>query len=142
MSDPHKIKIAIVGGRDLRPEETIKTIMEILPEEWAIVSGCCPTGVDFLAEAEALRTGREFVGFPANWEKYGKSAGPRRNQEMVNYCDAVIAIPSENSSGTYDAIYKALKAHKPVLNIGWNSNPADIPHSISQFVQTVISYQF
>lgn len=54
-----------------------------------IVSGGA-RGADELAERYADERGYEKHIMPANWEKYGKSAGYRRNEEMHLY----ISVPS------------------------------------------------
>jgi hypothetical protein len=41
---------------------------------------------------------------PAYWLKYGKSAGPIRNKEMLKKADALIAIWNGKSKGTLDMI--------------------------------------
>lgn len=46
-----------------------------------IVSGGA-RGVDTLAEAYAANNGMEFKKFPADWGRYGRSAGYIRNKEM------------------------------------------------------------
>ena len=38
--------------------------------------------------------------FPADWDKFGKSAGYVRNREMAEYCDAAIIIWDGKSKGT------------------------------------------
>jgi len=38
--------------------------------------------------------------FPADWNKYGKSAGYKRNEEMAKYADALIAFWDGKSKGT------------------------------------------
>lgn len=53
----------------------------------------------------------------ADWGKYGKAAGPIRNQEIVNVSDIVIAFWNKKSRGTKDTIDKALRGNKPVLVI-------------------------
>jgi ABC-type Fe3+-hydroxamate transport system substrate-binding protein len=55
--------------------------------------------------------------FPADWIKYGKSAGPKRNMEMILSAkpDLVVAFPG--SKGTADMISKAKAAGIEVLEI-------------------------
>lgn len=41
-------------------------------------------GVDSWAEKVALDKGATVWTYPAEWDKYGKSAGPRRNRQMFD----------------------------------------------------------
>lgn len=51
----------------------------------------------------------------ANWLKFGRTAGPIRNQIMIEKgADLVIAFPSETSKGTRDMIKRAEAAGIPV----------------------------
>lgn len=65
----------------------------------SVVSGCA-RGVDSLGEIWALRNNITVYPFPAEWGKYGKSAGYRRNHEMANNAEALIAIWDGVSMGT------------------------------------------
>lgn len=47
-----------------------------------IISGTAP-GADRLGELYADRHGIKLVRMPADWRKYGKSAGYKRNEEMA-----------------------------------------------------------
>lgn len=49
--------------------------------------------------------------FPADWDRYGRKAGPLRNQQMIDegHPNLVIAFPTETSRGTYDMIRRAKK---------------------------------
>lgn len=47
--------------------------------------------------------------FPANWKKFGRSAGPIRNREMANAADAVLAVWDGESRGTNDMINQAIE---------------------------------
>jgi hypothetical protein len=73
-------------------------------------------GADREAGYEARRLGLEVVVFPANWSRYGKAAGPIRNQQMLDEFkpDLVLAFPILTSVGTYDMIMKATRAGVPV----------------------------
>ena len=42
--------------------------------------------------------------FPANWNKYGKSAGYKRNEEMSKYGEGLIAFWDGKSKGTQHMI--------------------------------------
>lgn len=73
-----------------------------------IVSGTCE-GVDQLGEEWAERHGIPVKRFPADWKKYGRRAGPLRNQTMASYADALIAIWDGKSKGTRSMIDEALR---------------------------------
>lgn len=84
-------------------------------------------GADYLAGKVARRLGIKVEEFRANWDKYGKAAGPIRNQEMLdalldyrngNACVSALAFHSdiESSKGTKDMIRKlSLKSIDYVL---------------------------
>lgn len=48
-----------------------------------IVHGGCKTGADTLAHRWAINNEVYVKVFPANWDRYGRRAGPIRNVEMV-----------------------------------------------------------
>lgn len=56
--------------------------------------------------------------FPADWGRYGRGAGPKRNQQMLDEgCpDLVLAFHDdfENSKGTRDMVRRAERAGIPV----------------------------
>jgi hypothetical protein len=64
-----------------------------------VISGCA-RGADSLGERWAEDRGVPIIRFPAEWDKYGKSAGYRRNAEMAEVGEALIAIWDGKSRGT------------------------------------------
>lgn len=68
-------------------------------------------GVDSLAKQVALTHKLSLKEFPADWNKYGHSAGPIRNSQMADYGDILIAFRYINnpSKGTESMIKIALK---------------------------------
>lgn len=87
-------------------------------EEIVIVSGCAK-GADTLGERYASERGYQVLRYPAQWDKYGKSAGYRRNKEMAevsNACIAFLSLTSENR-GTKNMISTALKMNLLVREV-------------------------
>jgi hypothetical protein len=71
-----------------------------------VVSGCARGG-DRVGEMWAERHGIPIKRFPADWNTYGRAAGPRRNNEMADYVfpgGALIAIYDGKSPGTRNMI--------------------------------------
>jgi YspA, cpYpsA-related SLOG family len=53
-------------------------------EGWVIVHGDCPTGADHYADDWGYGNLVQVEPHPAQWRRYGKAAGFRRNVEMVD----------------------------------------------------------
>ena len=81
--------------------------------ELIFLSGRC-AGADRLGERFALENGFSVEYFPADWETYGKSAGPIRNRKMAEIADYVICFWDGKSRGTASMIQSAKKLGKPV----------------------------
>jgi hypothetical protein len=110
------MKIIIAGGRyfsdyDRLYKSCSKILEKILDIE--IVSGTAK-GADMLGERFSKDNGYKLKQFPADWDKFGKSAGYRRNAEMAKYADALIAFWDGNSRGTKNMIDLAEKANLKV----------------------------
>lgn len=83
-------------------------------------------GVDEMARQAALRQGIKVWTIKADWDEYGKAAGPKRNQEMLDelvalrdldgYEIGVLAFHEdlEHSKGTGDMVRRARAAGVPV----------------------------
>ena len=85
-----------------------------------LVHGGCPTGADREAASFWRITGRPVEPHPANWQRYGKAAGPRRNQEMVDAgADQCIAFFKRGAAnrGTADCVARARAAGIPVQEV-------------------------
>jgi hypothetical protein len=83
--------IAIVGSREYPRLADITTFVRRLPVDTAVVSGG-GRGVDRVAEQAAKARGLQTLIFPAEWERYGRSAGSRRNANIVAASDQVVAF--------------------------------------------------
>ena len=90
-----------------------KTLEDLFPHPITIVSGHA-RGADKLGEAYAQAKGYDVLIMPAEWDKYGKSAGYRRNSKMAEQADALIAFWDGQSRGTYHMINLAKAKGLPV----------------------------
>lgn len=86
-----------------------------------IVSGGA-RGTDALAKRYAKDAGKKIKTFKADWEQYGKAAGPIRNQQMAEYGDCLIAFWNGKSRGTKNMIIAASKKDLPVYIVEISSN--------------------
>jgi len=112
--------ILVCGGRDYNDAETFRAFMDAIldsygPFEKLIHGG--QDGADALAEAWASEHGIPTQPFPADWQQFGKSAGPRRNAEMLKLGqpDLVVAFPGNR--GTEDMVAKATRAGVRVVRV-------------------------
>lgn len=73
------------------------------PDVDEVVSGGA-RGLDQLAESMARAAGKRVRSIKADWAKYGRSAGHRRNPDIVAAGSEVHAFWDEASSGTAGSI--------------------------------------
>lgn len=126
------VTVIITGGRDFDNYETFKEILNYLFGALAVklIAGACDQGkltytrpdgtnvfgADGLTERYAAEFGYPFKPYPADWKKYGRSAGPIRNSEMVKSgAEICIGFWDGKSKGTKDMMTKADKAGITVI---------------------------
>ena len=102
--------LVIAGSRSARENHVREAIIR---SPWKnkitkVISGTA-VGSDRFAEKYARENDIEVLRFPADWDQYGMSAGPRRNKEMAENADALIAVWDGTSRGTQSMIYYARK---------------------------------
>lgn len=99
------LKIVVAGSRNFNDYELLKETLDnllgnISPTETVeIVSGTA-RGADRFGERYARERNYALKRFPANWDKYGKSAGYIRNEEMARYSNYGVIFWDESSRGT------------------------------------------
>lgn len=106
------MRLLVCGGRDYSDRDTLWRRLDELQPAKIIHGGA--SGADNLAWEYAHRNKVWWSVYPADWKRYGKRAGPMRNQEMIDHGkpDAVLAAPG--GKGTADMIRRAKAAGIPV----------------------------
>lgn len=127
------MKVIISGSRDLDDWDWFKNKMEYEIFDFndvEFVSGGCSDakngkltftrddgrkiyGVDGMAERYAKEFGVKIKIFDADWDKFGRAAGPIRNTDMAIYARSpyglCLCFSRNNSKGTADMAFKAKK---------------------------------
>lgn len=96
------MKVIIAGSRDNIEYQDVLSAMRECPwssEITEVVSGKA-RGVDTLGEQWAIENNISIKEFPADWKKFGRSAGIKRNEQMGDYADALVAVWDGESKGT------------------------------------------
>jgi len=112
------MRVLVCGGRGYEDWAAVEVVLRIFdPRYTTLIHGACPTGADHIAEsvAHALHWQR-LIPYYADWDKYGRAAGPIRNKRMLveGKPDVVIVFPGGN--GTANMVSQAHKAGLHVLS--------------------------
>lgn len=127
-------RVIVTGSRSFSDEQAVWVALAFYIAEncndgdtLTVVHGDCPTGADSFAHTwcALLDAGDDLdvrvleERHPADWDRYGKGAGPLRNREMVDLgADLVLAFPLPGprnlSRGTWDCIDAAAAHGIPV----------------------------
>jgi Protein of unknown function (DUF2493). len=108
--------VLVCGSRDWAEPEFLWRVLDAHHRAKPItllIEGEAP-GADTMARQWAEDRGVPFAPYPANWDKFGKAAGPIRNAEMLasGKPQLVIAFAHDldKSRGTRDMVTKARAA--------------------------------
>jgi hypothetical protein len=118
------MRVIIAGSRGITSLSVVEDAMAAafrnrsLDDITEIVSGTA-RGVDQLGERFAYTLKIPVKRFPAQWDRYGRSAGYKRNQEMAAYADALVAVWDGKSPGTKHMIdiarFRGLKIYTHIV---------------------------
>lgn len=96
-------KVIVAGGRDFNNYKGLAVSLDYLLknviDDIEIVCGMA-RGADRLGEQYAKERDYHIRYMPADWDTFGRSAGYRRNIQMAEYADALVAFWDGKSPGT------------------------------------------
>lgn len=104
------MKVAVIGSRGI----TSLDLAPFMPEGVTTIVSGGARGVDSIAAAYAREHGLELVEFLPEYEKYGRGAPLRRNHQIIEAADLVLAFWDGQSRGTSYTVREACKARKNV----------------------------
>lgn len=115
------MRVLVTGGRDYADYARVEMTLDALHRErpfTVLIHGKAP-GADMLAGIwGATRLGEDHVIiFPPDWIKYGRGAGPRRNQQMLDEGKPELVVAFPGGKGTADMVRRAHRAKIPVMTV-------------------------
>lgn len=113
------MRVVFTGSRHIEPAihgpMVVTMIQKVFPELGITVVHGGGRGLDQMVDAWARSVGLPVEVFAADWDRYGRRAGPLRNSAMAEskpqFC---IAFPCPHSVGTWDCIRKCALAPCPI----------------------------
>ena len=115
------MRVLVCGGRNYGDIQKLYEVLDAIrnraPHDAMVVIQGGATGADYLARQWAMDRCVPYENYPADWKKYGRSAGPLRNDRMiaVGRPDLVVAFPG--GRGTADMVRRAHAAEITVYNV-------------------------
>ena len=112
-------RVVVAGCRNYNNYEQAREYIDLciknIRKEYTLifVSGCC-RGADMLGEQYAKENGYRIERYPADWMKYGRSAGHKRNKVMADISDYIICFWDGKSKGTKAMIEYCNQIGKPL----------------------------
>lgn len=103
------MKLAIIGSRSLSVDVT----PYLPPGVTEILSGGAK-GIDRCAEDCARRLGLPLRVFRPDYGHYGRGATHRRNRQLAEACDSLLALWDGQSRGTQSTVAYARRLGRPV----------------------------
>lgn len=109
------MKVLVCGDRNWKDQHYVFNVLDRLEMDkgpFEIIEGCA-RGADRFAEKWAKEHDAQITHFPADWDTYGKAAGPIRNQKMLEASPDLVLAFHENllkSKGTADMVARSRKA--------------------------------
>lgn len=110
--------VIVCGGRYFADEALVITTLDRLRVKYGplhIIQGGA-TGADRLAFKWAQKQPHVLASnVPANWKKHGRSAGPVRNQQMIDDYRPKLVVAFQGGKGTADMVRRAKVAGIEIL---------------------------
>ena len=119
------IALGIVGSRSFADQALAFRVLDRVRSKVAIVVSGGARGADSFGEAWAKARGIQTRVIRPDWKRFGRSAGFRRNGEIVAASQALVAFWDGASRGTADSIARAKEKGIPVHVVRFGDRSRD-----------------
>lgn len=126
VAGPKPFRVLVTGDRNWRCHDLARRVCARLKAKYGnvvVIQGAAD-GVDYAFADAAFDLEMGVASFPAEWDRHGKGAGPKRNAEMVaSGADLCIAVHRfiRGSKGTRDCARQAIEAGIPTFLVKDNT---------------------
>lgn len=114
------MRVLVCGGRDYCDASTLWGALDTLrrqsPHDAMIVIQGGARGADQMAREWCESRKVPYENYPAEWERYGRAAGPTRNQQMLDKGNPDLVVAFPGGKGTADMIRRAKEAGVRTIN--------------------------
>ena len=109
--------VLVCGGRSYADAEKVNSVLAAFDPAPDVIMQGGASGADYLARRWARHNSVFVMNYPADWNRLGLQAGPRRNQQMLDEGKPDIVIVFAGGKGTADMTQRAKRAGIPVTEI-------------------------
>ena len=123
------MRLIIAGGRDFDSLQMmvakLDALINVTMERIVIISGTA-RGADSMGEQFAKLKGFHCEQYPAQWDKYGRSAGYKRNEQMADQATHCVVFWDGKSRGSKHMIDIAKKKGLELRVIRYTNHEGNI----------------
>lgn len=114
------MRILVCGGRHYRNARAVRDTLDAFRDDTyqvTLIEGRCRSGADRIARLFAFLWGWTCEGYPADWNRYGRRAGPIRNQLMLDASEPDVCIAFPGGNGTADMVRRVRTTEIPLVEV-------------------------
>jgi hypothetical protein len=113
------MRVLVCGGRKFADQGLLNRTLDAAHavRGFTVLIHGTQRGADLMAADWGERKGLRLEGFRPDWKRYGKAAGPIRNERMLKEGVPQLVIAFKGGDGTKDMIEKARAAGLTVVVI-------------------------
>lgn len=108
-------QVIITGGRDYDDWTMVQDVLNFIKPDLVVQGGA--EGADKLAKEWAQLNNVECKTYEADWNKFGKGAGPIRNRIMLMEHPKAVVVAFPGGRGTANCVRQAYERNMIILQV-------------------------